>query len=73
MTVQPGCVVRIHGRAEAPASDTPGSDALDAVASVEEIDLRSRLRRWSHARQASAPCAVPLRQLKGPLRQEARP
>ena len=41
MTVQPGCVVRIHGRADAPASD--------------------------------APFAVPLSQLEGPLRQEARP
>lgn len=72
MAVQPGCVVRIHGCAEPPASDAPRSDALDAGVSVEEVDLRGWLRRWPHARQSSASFTVPLRQLKGPLRQEAR-
>jgi hypothetical protein len=67
MTVQPGCVVRIHGRADAPASD-----ALYEVVSVEEDDLRCWVRRWPHRRKASAPFAVPLNQLDGPLRQEAR-
>jgi hypothetical protein len=67
MTVQPGCVVRIHGRADAPASDS-----LYEVVSVEEDDLRCWVRRWPHPRKASAPFAVPLSQLEGPLRQEAR-
>ena len=67
MTVQPGCVVRIHGRADAPASD-----ALYEVVSVEEDDLRCWVRRWPHPRRATAPFAVPLSQLEGPLRQEAR-
>jgi|LauGreDrversion2_6_1035139.scaffolds.fasta_scaffold52784_2 hypothetical protein len=71
MTVQPGCVVRIHGRADAPASDDL-SDALYEVVSVEEDDLRCWVRRWPHPRKASAPFAVPLSQLEGPLRQEAR-
>jgi len=67
MTVQPGCVVRIHGRADAPASD-----AQYEVVSVEEDDLRCWVRRWPHPGKASAPFAVPLSQLEGPLRQEAR-
>jgi hypothetical protein len=39
---------------------------------VEEDDLRCWVRRWPHPRKASAPFAVPLSQLEGPLRQEAR-
>ena len=67
MTVQPGCVFRIHGRADAPASD-----ARYGVVSVEEDDLRCWARPWPHPRKASAPFAVPLIQHEGPLRQEAR-
>jgi hypothetical protein len=43
------------------------------VVTVEEDDLRCWVRRWPHPRKATAPFAVPLSQLEGPLRQEARP
>ena len=68
MTVQPGCLVRIHGRADAHAAD-----ALYEVVTVEEDDLRCWVRRWPHPRKATAPFAVPLSQLEGPLQQDARP
>ena len=67
MTVQPGCLVRIHGRADAVTAD-----ALYEVVSVEEDDLRCWVRRWPHPRKASAPFAVPLIPHEGPRRQEAR-
>jgi hypothetical protein len=68
MTVQPGCLVRIHGRADAHAAD-----ALYEVVTVEEDDLRCWVRRWPHPRRTTAAFAVPLSQLEGPLQLEARP
>jgi len=62
MTVQPGCVVRIHGRADAPASD-----ALYEVVSVEEDDLRCWVRRWPLARHGSPVFELPLGQVQEAL------